>query len=176
MRCLLYFVVAKVSKLEELGVETAALSVDCLNPVTSVIQVSSKNAAAFLEETDTANKFALKMSGNIYYKIMFFVSCPYISIVFTINSKLSSFHCVFHHAAAAAWVSVRYCLKHVLSLRSTGLIQPVFKLILKSTCSVYICLASCSSPSPVESVHDLVKKVQDLFNQKYSKLSFLQKQ
>lgn len=71
MRCLLYFVLAKVSKLEELGVETAALSVDCLNPVTSVIQVSSKNAAAFLEETDTANKFALKMSGNIYYKIMF---------------------------------------------------------------------------------------------------------
>ncbi|XP_076580317.1 uncharacterized protein LOC143316315 [Chaetodon auriga] len=79
----------EASKLEELGVETAALCVDCLDSMTSVMQVASKNAAAFLEETDTANKFALKMS------------------------------------------------------------------------------ASCCSPSPVESVHDLVKKVQDLFNQKY---------
>ncbi len=75
MRCLFYFVVVKVSKLEELGVETAALCVDCLNPMTSVLQVSSKNAAAFVEETDTANKFALKMSGNIINS-HFFASCP----------------------------------------------------------------------------------------------------
>ncbi|XP_051800762.1 uncharacterized protein zgc:113176 [Acanthochromis polyacanthus] len=55
--------VLKVSQLEELGVETAMLAVDRLNPEPSVIQIASKKAAVFLEETNTANSFAVKMSA-----------------------------------------------------------------------------------------------------------------
>ncbi|XP_056119991.1 uncharacterized protein LOC130097227 [Rhinichthys klamathensis goyatoka] len=54
----------QVSKLEELGVETAILSFDRQKSGLEVYEVSSKGAADFLDSTDTANNFALHFKAN----------------------------------------------------------------------------------------------------------------
>lgn len=57
----------KVSKLEELGVETAILSFDRQKSGLEVYEVSSKGAADFLDSTDTANNFALHFKGDTVF-------------------------------------------------------------------------------------------------------------
>ena len=59
-----------VSKLEELGVETALMMFDCLNPQVAVHELSSKKASEFLESTGTGNKFGLYFAGPITNLIM----------------------------------------------------------------------------------------------------------
>ncbi|KAK7156613.1 hypothetical protein R3I94_006610 [Phoxinus phoxinus] len=49
----------EVSKLEDLGVETAILSFDCQKSSLEVFELSSKGATDFLDSTDTVNNFAL---------------------------------------------------------------------------------------------------------------------
>ncbi|KAK1139662.1 hypothetical protein AOXY_G37535, partial [Acipenser oxyrinchus oxyrinchus] len=56
----------KVSKLEELGVETAMMSYDCLSSSPAVTELYTKRAAEFLKATGTANQFGLYMKPSFY--------------------------------------------------------------------------------------------------------------
>lgn len=67
--CLVYLNIEKVSKLEDLGVETAILSFDRQRSSLEVYEVSSKGASDFLDKTDTVNNFALHFKGISYIKI-----------------------------------------------------------------------------------------------------------
>ncbi|KAK9952768.1 hypothetical protein ABG768_018575 [Culter alburnus] len=54
----------EVSKLEDLGVETAILSFDRQRSSLEVYEVSSKGATDFLDKTDTVNNFALHFKAS----------------------------------------------------------------------------------------------------------------
>ncbi|KAK7134491.1 hypothetical protein R3I93_017801 [Phoxinus phoxinus] len=54
----------EVSKLEDLGVETAILSFDCQKSSLEVFELSSKGATDFLDSTDTVNNFALHFKAS----------------------------------------------------------------------------------------------------------------
>ncbi|XP_047671804.1 uncharacterized protein LOC113636439 isoform X2 [Tachysurus fulvidraco] len=54
----------EVSKLEDLGVETAVLSFDRQKSSLEVYELSSKGAADFLDSTDTVNNFALHFKAS----------------------------------------------------------------------------------------------------------------
>jgi len=58
-----------VSKLEDLGVETAILSFDRQKSTLEVFELSSKGATDFLDSTETVNNFALHFKGIGYIKI-----------------------------------------------------------------------------------------------------------
>lgn len=58
-----------MSKLEDLGVETAILSFDRKKSSLEVFELSSKGATDFLDSTDTVNNFALHFKGIGYMKI-----------------------------------------------------------------------------------------------------------
>ncbi|XP_077083231.1 uncharacterized protein LOC143736376 [Siphateles boraxobius] len=53
-----------VSKLEDLGVETAILSFDCQKSTLEVFELSSKGATGFLDSTETVNNFALHFKAS----------------------------------------------------------------------------------------------------------------
>uniref|UniRef100_A0A8C1LMJ3 Zgc:113176 n=1 Tax=Cyprinus carpio TaxID=7962 RepID=A0A8C1LMJ3_CYPCA len=59
----------EVSKLEDLGVETAILSFDRKKSSLEVFELSSKGATDFLDSTDTVNNFALHFKGIGYMRI-----------------------------------------------------------------------------------------------------------
>ncbi|XP_051962899.1 uncharacterized protein LOC127629722 [Xyrauchen texanus] len=54
----------EVSKLEDLGVETAILSFDRLKSTLEVFELSSKGATDFLDSTETVNNFALHFKAS----------------------------------------------------------------------------------------------------------------
>lgn len=64
--CLVYLNIVKVSKLEDLGVETAILSFDHQKSSLEVYELSSKGATGFLDAADTVNNFALHFKGIAY--------------------------------------------------------------------------------------------------------------
>lgn len=82
--CLINLNIVKVSKLEDLGVETAILSFDRKKSSLEVYELSSKGASNFLDSTDTVNNFALHFKGNIVYMkihksfMKLIVACYYI--------------------------------------------------------------------------------------------------
>lgn len=53
----------QVSSLEELGIETMVLSMDCQKGELKVHEVSSNGAAEFLTSTEVVNNFALHFKG-----------------------------------------------------------------------------------------------------------------
>lgn len=57
-----------MSKLEELGVETAILSFDRQKSSLEVFEMSSRGATDFLDKSDTVNNFALHFKGIGLYK------------------------------------------------------------------------------------------------------------